>query len=624
MNTTTKESGISSYSAAGYQLNAGVIQDASLNKFTETLETLLKAANLSKYHVTVRPVPVSSDQGQNVSYLLIECADKATNPTAVGYTAVVIASSYSQPVLPTARYNVRHTNGVVDQGVEIRLADSDVCDRALLELMALRVQNLNSSVNSSRIYLAEPNVLPRTFNFNDPEQIRKVLINAINAASLRLNTSIGDETGFRDFTLANRTARGTEDVEVVMTDDPSINDNGLPLRADLRVLIQTAAKNVDTRNTRVSINGDNASALIAEVTAFADLTWQCDMTPQNTMLTQLTGGVQAGVTQAPKMYRPRVVFTRVRTQSISSLPMQLLTFATAVKALDVEDGRRLREYFVTATKSSNNIYRDLAGIGYELVPLVQPGRAPQLLETKGEAATAQQLMGLLQQVFHEPVYSIDIPEYGPESWTLTPFLSAASGNEVALREIVAAADWLTNGEFTKQCQAKHSGRYPTPVLNDNNRVHAGFYSDARTNQLVDIRSIDYLMVVNLFGENSPMEVTAWSQSYAASQTSLEQRVAKRWDLITAITANSAVQTGWYRRVTFGGLFLRTLMDAISLCDFSPNVRDNQQFTDQLRTNASFLNDGVVGGGGQFFNQNGGSNQNRNGMGGMHTRFENFL
>ena len=122
------------------------------------------------------------------------------------------------------------------------------------------------------------------------------------------------------------------------------------------------------------------------------------------------------------------------------------------------------------------------------------------------------------------------------------------------------------------------------------------------------------------------EVDAWSQSFTEVNASLEQRVAKRWEQINNITAGSAVQTGWHRRLGLGGEFLNILVQAVAACDYSPNIRDNRQYgVNDVRTAANFLNAGAIGSlnNSQFFNQTAQVGSNRVGMGGMYTRFDNF-
>lgn len=625
---SNKEIGIASYNAGQYQLSAGLIQDGSLTKVSETIKTLVDNGDLASYNLNIRPVPVGSDPGQNVSYVLVECTDARNNPRAVGYTAIVLASSLAMSDLPTQRYNVRQAGSYGgDQPVEVKMADSDVCDPHLLKLIHARITRLYPQITDA-FFLAEPTVLPRVFNFADQDQIRRVLVNAINAANLRLQTSLGEQSKFEDFTLENRSALGTEDVEVVFTDDTMTDDVGLPRRADLRVVISTTAGNPNERNNRIAINGEQAASVVAEIGGFVDLTWDCQASAPNSLLAGFQQNQQQSV---PKMYRPRVIFTTQRTARISSLPMKLLALATSIATLEVDNGagttagRRVREYFVSATKSSSNPYRDLGAVGFDLYPLMSNGTQRSAIPTKGENASPDQLLGLLQQILHPQTYALDIPEYGPDSWTLTPFMSAALGNEAAIKELHSAADYLTGGKYRALIASKYGGILPQPVINDNNRLHAGYYQDGVTSRIVDMRNVDMLMVLNRYGLEQVQEVNAWSQSFAAINSSLEQRVAKRWETIADITAGSAHQTGWTRRYTLGGDFFRILIEAINQCEYSPNVRDTQQFSGlgELRQNSSFLQGGVVGQTSQLFNQNQPRSQNNRGFGGMTTRFDQF-
>ncbi len=620
----SKKVGLASYNPGAAQLSTSMIQDVSLNEISKVIETLMKSSQLVGFNVKIRPVPVRTDNTQNISYVLVECSNSDTQPTHVSYTAIVIASSYSATDLPTQKYTIRNPNGFMDQPIEIQLADSDVCDENLQRMMLARVRMVYPNVRHENITMAEPVVLPRTFNYQDADQIRRVLINAINAANMLLQINLGDSSQFTDLTLANFDARGTEDVEVAFTDDTIVDDVGLPRRADLRVTIATAQRNTAQDRNRVVINGDDASVTFAEVGGYVDLAWDCAAAPQNSMLAGLINA--PAQTQVPKLYTPRVIVTAMRTMRVASLPTMLLTLATAVAALRQDNERLIREYFVGATKSSLNPYRDLAGVGYDLFPLLTSNQQITPLPTKGEQAQPAQLMQLLQQIFHPATFSIDVPEYGCDSWLLSPFLSAASGRQEAIDLLNGAADYLTHGEFSKSCDRLYAGRRPIPVFNDNNRVHAGYYQDAMSGRYVDIRSVDYLMMLNRYGAEAPAEVTAWSQSHAQAEASLEQRVAKRYSQIQEITANSAVQTGWHRRLTLGGEWLVALIDAISKCDYSPNVRDTHQYgVADMRTNASFLQAGRMNGTNMgFFNTTAPGPVNRNGMGGMFTRFDNFM
>jgi hypothetical protein len=128
----------------------------------------------------------------------------------------------------------------------------------------------------------------------------------------------------------------------------------------------------------------------------------------------------------------------------------------------------------------------------------------------------------------------------------------------------------------------------------------GTWTDRAGNKR-DIRDIDHVAVCNLAGERNPQTIRDWSDTFLRKQYPLVQRLAARKRIISALTGETAVFTGFAQRVTFSRQFIDAL--TMGVRDTGLPVRVNtplsgSDFNDQ-RAVAGFAQSALVAPGQTF-------------------------
>lgn len=432
-------------------------------------------------------------------------------------------------------------------------------------------------------------LIPRTFNKENDTLVHKLAWNASFAISTAISTM---GSGFRDFSLMR--ARGDTSLAIQAKFEPQQHENavGLPIRSDFQVEFLTEAARRGNNTPNESWNsGKRQQQSFGTVGGFVDAVWN----PSNPAAAGNWG--QPAPQTNTQTFSARVVITELNPAKLGTIGA-VLTLMNSITVLSVNDmwtnafrrdptklsrgGVDWKD--VGALNIEANIERDASGVG-------------RRVDTDPMTMTDDQFRVYISSIFHQvPFYSIDVAALSPVSWALDMLRAAALGDSVAASNIIAAANDLTEGEFSKH----YRGEQPM-FVETNNMIHLGYYEGA-DGRLRDIRDIDQLAINNQLGERDGGVGLRWSNTFYNTTKSLNNRLSTRWELIEAM-APSAKLTGFAYRITPSNEFLAALGSASYAAGLrtrliAPNTNMSLQ---NNRAVAGFVNQAVYGNQSGVFN-----------------------
>lgn len=378
-------------------------------------------------------------------------------------------------------------------------------------------------------------VVPRGFFENKDSTISYTL--AANAA-IACNTGLEESRGsdFKDLSLKDMAIDPSLTVKVQFHQEQTMDAVGLPVRADIQIAFSAGG-------SQQQGGPIESPRLLTEVQGFMDLQYEPQAEQTNMFIAQPQSASRA-------TYVQHFVMTNMQSIELQTLPAQLLALATA--SVLRENNVGTMALAPKATSESQDL-KDIGAIGLE-VNIAADGTS-MAFDTKSDQFRPDHFAQMIQAFFHQGmVVSLDVPECGAQSWFNDVFIAAGENIPEANQTIIDAANYLTNDRFSHHYALL--GGTGSPVTNNNNRIHMGFWTD-RQGRKVDIRSIDYLAVLNLFPLD-PQQIAAWSNSHLNTSQDLNERLEARWKLLQALPVTL---TGYARRLTFESKFLDALLKA---------------------------------------------------------------
>lgn len=155
------------------------------------------------------------------------------------------------------------------------------------------------------------------------------------------------------------------------------------------------------------------------------------------------------------------------------------------------------------------------------------------------------------------IFAMDIPEVGPDAWTMDIFRAAAGNNTNAIAALKRAANNLTGGKY--DLLAQRAGDFAL-IVDTGNRIHNGYYP-GMDGQLHDIREVDLLAVANLYGKTNPKEIMDWAESFSPNVGHSSVRMQTRLRIIDDALQGRQVITGYSGRYIIHPKFLEVLSAA---------------------------------------------------------------
>jgi hypothetical protein len=438
-------------------------------------------------------------------------------------------------------------------------------------------------------------VVGRTFTVSNDTHVYRLARNVALAVGTELSMHQPDFTDINLFKLDNDSNLV---INIAFQSAPVEDDAGQVIRSDIMIGFSS---NSTSNNNRQMMNTPNRSMNISEVNAYMDLLWAppeysvpygaYQQPYQNNNPFQQPNPMMQG-----QKYVGRLVITNVVSNFGYTPGSILLALYTA---MSMQENSNWVQYYRPSPSKGLDL-KDVGALGIEANFENNSSGFGTRIDTKSESFTLN-MLGLLITNLIRPqlVISIDVPRCGASTWYESVFVAAANGKQGAIDSIVATADDLTNGLFSKRYNPS------MPMFVDvGNQVHLGYYNDS-AGQRRDIRDIDYLAVANLVGETSPNLIRDWSDTFVQGQYPMDQRLDARKKMIMSFTRESAEFTGFADRVTFSGEFLTTLSRCIQ--ESNMRVQINTPLSGDLFNNAraaaNFITTGMIQPGGSMFNIN---------------------
>lgn len=485
------------------------------------------------YSVLLMPVDSGIHTNLRLSSLVVALRPLSTNITKLSYHTLLLEAS-GEP-LPPRTVNLGPTQ--LTEDVYSEAVMDDVYAAAVADLVG----------NNNPGYECRPvsaEVVPRTFNWEDPSAVSAIMANAVAAALVDLGENIGT---ISEINMANN-ARDAELQATISYRNPErISAAGLPMRADLGVRLSAVSRE---RTDSSSVNNQRQSRDIANSAGFIDLLW-APAAPQQ-------GYTPYAQPVATQKFAPRYVLTLMEASWNMTLGVQLLAL---ISTMQMAENASWFSYFkpqpAMGQRTGEIDLRDIGAINIEGNMLKEPGEFGTKIDTKTSTFDDRQLGQLLSALVHPNLtIALDVPTCSSETWYNEVFTAAAAGNGSAMQAILRTADTLTNGNFSGFYQGQGN-----PVVPFEEIVLNGYYTD-RSGAKRDVRDFDYLAIMNMAGEKDPEVGAAWSDTILRTGEPLIKRLEARKSIVRKLVGE-VTYTGTSRRITIDAHFLEALAKGLA-------------------------------------------------------------
>lgn len=421
------------------------------------------------------------------------------------------------------------------QQVEIEIVTGDVYNQKSYWDQVTQVVMSHTGASYENITDAGCMVIDSDLDMTDTTRLWNVVFNGVSATFTIIANVLGKE--IETFTVQQI---GQNDQLVAVLDfsgDESETVTGLPVRSDIKLSLKGT---VNVPNNEVGVQQQRD---ITQVCGYLDLIFE--RPPQNQPY---------GMMQQPSLlsYYPRFVITKMASMlDGESLEIQLLALSTSILL-----SNNMSWMGAFKPRYLENDLRDIGAIGYEVNLSSDPNQKPERVNTKSDTFDTNKLQTLIVNTIRpDLIYSMDIEEVGELSWIHQAFLSAAFNDEDSIAAIVAAANNLTNGQFSRFWDGTQK-----ICEYDDNRIHLGYFVGDK-GEKNDIREIDYLAVLNLVGKSNIQMVEEWESTFTQKNQDLSIRLDRRRKMLAALFSGKMEVKGFARRINFNPNFITALSQA---------------------------------------------------------------
>ena len=499
-------------------------------------EVLVTARNaiseaLSKVSVNYEMRLVSVDNTKEtmlrLSSLVLVVSSKKDNTLAY-HTIVLEGSSDKLPA------RIEQYGG---QQIQVDRFAADVYDSRYAQVLGKMIQSGFPNFVGKE---CSATVAPRDFNWEDKDAVRTLVNNSLLACAAWLETR---EPGWSDLNLGDWSRQEQLQAEISFNEVTAQDYVGLPIRSDTSVtLAATSTKGED----QTTLNNQERSIPITQVRGFFDLMW--NPTPE-----ALNPFNQATAVPQPK-FSVRYVMTSMESVQRMTPGAQLMALASV---LQLGENTNWYPAFMPRLANGPLDLRNIGAINIEANIFNDPSGYGAKIDTHASTFNQLELGMLIQRTIRPGLsFSLDVSSCGSDTWYNEPYAAAADGHQASIELLLKAANTLTGGNFAKHYKSANS-----PVIQNDEKVLMGFFiGQDGTRQ--DIRTIDYLAVMNRVGEQSPASIQAWSDTFTRTEYPLAKRLEERKKMICQLIGTQVTFTQTARRVTFTSDFLNAFASAL--------------------------------------------------------------
>lgn len=407
----------------------------------------------------------------------------------------------------------------------------------------------NSNLN---VINAGFSVLPVEADIKNVMYVNQVLQYAANASLVRIQMYHAETLPSEGELLANVIGNKQNGVTVAaqIEDNPTnqVDVFGMPVRADFHI------RSVATQTGTQTNHAEQGMLELGSVNAFC--------TPVYLQPAQQYGFYPQ--MQQQQYYVNQVVVKDIKPGTTRlSLGNALLLLATT--GLLATNNLWRRAYIPnTHIPAGNMDIKDIGALGYE-VPTqpAKPGEVPPTptrFNTKSSEFDHIKFNQMMDMLFRpELMYAIDVPD---GHYLLGVFLAEANGDANCHRLITETLDKMTKGSFTML----FNDQQPY-FINRDTRIINGYYRNGNQNMSLDV--LDHLAMLNLASGDSVM-MRQYESSYHLGSPVM--RIAKRLDLIEAMSDGQPVVKGYSNRIYMNPKFLEAMMAAFKSKGVFPEIQ----------------------------------------------------
>lgn len=534
-----------------------------LTRATTALSESVKTLGLSNaYQLTLLKVDNTKEKHLRYPSILVAIRPADSSLKMVSFYTLLLENG--EPI-PARVDNINGANITVDQFPDA------VFDTRYLQTVTELVTGFAAGAD---VYQNSATVVPRDFNWEDKEAVRRLLVLAAMAA---VNGIEYHTPGFKDIDVTKADRSSLLQVSPSFHQETRYDYVGLPVRNDVSLVL--SAVSVDNP-TRDSLNTPDRSTTLAQLGGFIDLVWA----PVNQQ------PVYGMVQQGPRTkFAARLVLTWMESLTTMTIASQLLALLAAYQ---LNENNNYYQYFLPRNGAGLKGVdpKDVGAINIEGNISNDPSGYGQYQDTKRADITPTDIGTLLAMtVSPGMLLSLDVGQCSTDTWYNEVF-SAASGTgeaaEAARRAILAAAEQLFGGHFSTYYTTNES-----PVYVNDEQVLNGWYDTAEGRR--DIRDVDYLYIANTAGRTDPVYCTSWSDAQVRTEYPIERRLQEQKKMILNV-APSAKFTGKSKRVTFTRQFIDACIKSAIACNLPLRMANvnNIEFQN-ARGVASFVEGGLL-------------------------------
>lgn len=521
-----------------------------VKKFRESLNKT-EIESLEKKGVYI--IDLNANEHINISALIFCVVEGGANTGRVAHHTVILGST--MVVKKTQEYTYRGTP-FVRVGLPTDAWDKNMQER-VSEMVKARYPN-HIRIN------AAASTLPESFDYTSESAIQLAIYNATNACKAQLWKTSPAAT----YLVIGQNFGGKFRTEIKTSYENQVNIYGSPVRSDIVLELYDISMEKNNNNSNndpqnFMLNDSNNAVMISNITGFIDLMWVPNQF--NPLMMQQMSAMNPMMMPEMGNYVPRFVITQIDQilgNDIVSMLFSLATIYYMAQNMPEENTLKLilrqHELGLKNTSSDGMDTRDLGALGYDANPSdVTNTLSGNKVDTRSYSAGDAALQAFIRQNIRTRslTFAIDVEECGPNTWMQGIFYAAANPQSVAYKELINAANLLTNNNFGKHFKSN------VITLDDNYRVNLGWYTDEKGVRR-DIRDIDLVAMLNIYGKTNITEARDWSNHQSNNLENDYMRCAMSRDKIKSVLLKPVFE-GYGRRISFDSNFLFALVQGIS-------------------------------------------------------------